>query len=176
MSNAESNDGGDNNDGKTPYNVFRDSPIRYLGYANEVGESFRYQYPQFVLPSYLLAFGYCAADAITTGYYTYNKQEAFSNDQKLQRTLIGTFDTLLWQSLASVAIPGFCINMIVKASKYTVLHAPKQLRLPSIAVSWLPTFIGLGSIPFIVHPIDHSVDYILDRFVRPVYQDYLRPL
>ena len=25
------------------YNVFRDSPVRYLGYANEVGESFRYQ-------------------------------------------------------------------------------------------------------------------------------------
>ena len=25
------------------YNVFRDSPLRYLGYANEIGESFRYQ-------------------------------------------------------------------------------------------------------------------------------------
>ena len=25
------------------YNVFRDSPLRYMGYANEVGESFRYQ-------------------------------------------------------------------------------------------------------------------------------------
>ena len=25
------------------YNIFRESPLRYLGYANEVGESFRYQ-------------------------------------------------------------------------------------------------------------------------------------
>jgi hypothetical protein len=25
------------------YNVFRDSALRYAGYANEVGESFRYQ-------------------------------------------------------------------------------------------------------------------------------------
>lgn len=28
---------------KKPYNVFRDSPLRYMGYANEIGESFRYQ-------------------------------------------------------------------------------------------------------------------------------------
>jgi len=25
------------------YNIFRDSLMRYMGYANEVGESFRYQ-------------------------------------------------------------------------------------------------------------------------------------
>jgi len=25
------------------YNIFRDSALRYMGYANEVGESFRYQ-------------------------------------------------------------------------------------------------------------------------------------
>ena len=24
------------------YNVFRDSPLRYVGYANEIGESFRH--------------------------------------------------------------------------------------------------------------------------------------
>ncbi len=31
------------NEEKTEYNVFRDSPLRYMGYANEIGESFRYQ-------------------------------------------------------------------------------------------------------------------------------------
>jgi hypothetical protein len=25
------------------YNIFRDSALRFMGYANEVGESFRYQ-------------------------------------------------------------------------------------------------------------------------------------
>jgi hypothetical protein len=25
------------------YNIFRDSALRYMGYANEIGESFRYQ-------------------------------------------------------------------------------------------------------------------------------------
>jgi hypothetical protein len=54
-----------------PYNVFRHSFLRYAGYANEVGESFRYQYPRFVGPSYFIAFGYCCADAATTGYSAY---------------------------------------------------------------------------------------------------------
>ena len=38
------------------------------GYANEVGESFRYQYPRLVLPSYAIAFGYCFADAAYESY------------------------------------------------------------------------------------------------------------
>ena len=31
---------------KEEYNVFRDSALRYMGYANEIGESFRYQVSQ----------------------------------------------------------------------------------------------------------------------------------
>lgn len=38
MSDAKTND-----ISQPHYNVFRDSPLRYLGYANELGESFRYQ-------------------------------------------------------------------------------------------------------------------------------------
>ena len=33
-------------------NIFREVPLRYLGYANEVGESFRFQAPKLVMPSY----------------------------------------------------------------------------------------------------------------------------
>lgn len=61
--------------------VFRDSPVRYLGtrlllqrhrlrsyllslagYANELGESFRPIMPGLVVPSYIVAFGYVLAD------------------------------------------------------------------------------------------------------------------
>ncbi len=31
----------------------------------------------------------------------------------------------------------------------------------------IPTAVGLGSIPLIIHPIDHSVEYGMDRWVRP---------
>ena len=51
-------------DEKKVVDLYRDTPVRYLGYANEVGESFRYQYPKFVVPSYGIAFMYCFADTI----------------------------------------------------------------------------------------------------------------
>lgn len=31
---------------------------------------------------------------------------------------------------------------------------------------WAPTAIGLGVIPFIIHPIDHFVDQIMDATTR----------
>lgn len=36
--------------------IFRDSPLRYMGYANELGESFRWNYTYIVLNS--LPLGY----------------------------------------------------------------------------------------------------------------------
>jgi fission process protein 1 len=46
------------NEQETEYNVFRHSPLRYLGYANEVGEAFRYQLPKCVVPLYIISIGY----------------------------------------------------------------------------------------------------------------------
>ena len=42
--------------------IWRDTPVRLLGYANEVGESFRYIFPKMVTPSYGLAFAYTFGD------------------------------------------------------------------------------------------------------------------
>jgi fission process protein 1 len=180
-------------------NIFRDTPIRYLGYANEIGESFRYQYPKCVVPSYVVAFGYCLADALSTGYHTYfhysnvhpnnnnynntsynnttngstisNSNDAIETNQvRLRRTIVNTLDTLLWQTFASVLIPGYVIHTIVKVTKYSM---PKQVKVPLLISTWLPTVMGLGAIPFIVHPIDHSVDYVLDNTVRSFYRHYL---
>jgi fission process protein 1 len=151
------------------YNVFRDSLCRYLGYANEVGESFRYQFPGLVRPSYVVAFGYCCADAVSTGWTVYNKIDNSEHvgsalDARNHNTLHATVDTLLWQSLASVMLPGATINMVVKASRLIVQKSP--LAVPVLVSQWLPTAMGLGSIPLIVQPIDNGVDYILDRSTR----------
>jgi fission process protein 1 len=153
------------------YNVFRDSLLRYLGYTNEVGESFRYQFPKFVRPSYAVAFGYCVADAASTGHHAWN---SFDNDppttssfiasqqSREMATFVATADTLLWQSLASVMIPGGTINVIVKASRF----AARRASLPVVAAAWGPTGVGLASIPFIIKPIDNAVDYLLDNTTR----------
>ena len=36
--------------------------MRYMGYANELGESFRPIYPKMVAPSYMVSFGYVFGD------------------------------------------------------------------------------------------------------------------
>lgn len=151
------------------YNIFRDSPLRYMGYCNEIGESFRYQFPRFVVPSYILSFGYVGADALTTGYREYCSEDASKDNKETKisreyRAGIATFDTLLWQSLASVMIPGLAINVIVKASRFAVARSP--LTLPALASKWLPTAAGIGSIPLIIHPIDSFVDFTLDNSTR----------
>lgn len=89
------------------HNIFRDSLLRYLGYTNEVGESFRYQFPKFVRPSYAIAFSYCVCDAASTGYHTWTsyhepppKTSSFISQQSSREmaTFVATADTLLWQS------------------------------------------------------------------------------
>ena len=70
------------------------------GYANEVGESFRYQYPRLVLPSYAIAFGYCFADAAYESYQVMaedNSKTIKETRSKEVRAAIAGFDTLLWQ-------------------------------------------------------------------------------
>jgi hypothetical protein len=147
------------------YNIFRDSPLRYMGYANEVGESFRYQFPKFVVPSYVLSFGYCLADAAMSGRKAYNDAQNHGAANNTHSSVaIATVDTLVWQSLASVLIPGATINTIVKSSRWALASSPRPL--PSPVVTWLPTAIGLGSIPLIIHPIDEGVDWFMEQTFR----------
>ena len=117
----------------------------------------------------VVAFGYCLSDSVYSGYMALSEDNNRTNvgqepRSKETRAAIASFDTLLWQSLASVAIPGFTINMIVRASKFAV---GRTVGLPILISKWLPTAAGLGSIPFIVKPIDSLVDFALDNTTRP---------
>ena len=75
-------------------------------------------------------------------------------------------DTLIWQGLASVAIPGFTINRICFLSNRIL---SKTSRMPAVTRKWTVTAIGLGSIPFIIKPIDHFVDWLLESTLRKWY-------
>ena len=41
-----------------PVDIYRDTYVRYMGYANELGEAFRPNFPKMVLPSYGVSFTY----------------------------------------------------------------------------------------------------------------------
>lgn len=74
-----------------------------------------------------------------------------------------TTDTLIWQLLASVAIPGFTINRVCALSNYLL---KKSEKLPTNNRKWIVTGIGLFTIPFIIKPIDNFVDLAMDETLR----------
>jgi fission process protein 1 len=152
--------------GTGEYNIFRNSMLRYLGYANEVGESFRYQFPKFVTPSYIVSFGYCFADAATSGHSAFDEATKKGSPTATADSVVATVDTLIWQSLASVMIPGAIINAVVRASRFVVSRSP--MVLPAMVSTWAPTAIGLGSVPLIIHPIDSAVDFLMDSTFRKI--------
>lgn len=145
--------------------IYRDTWIRFLGYANEVGESFRALIPvSLVWASYGIATAYVTADAIDKG----KKASATHGEEpgKTRRVTVAVVDTFIWQSLASVAIPGFTINRICAASLYLLA---RTTRWPIPVRKWTTTAVGLSAIPVIIKPIDRSVDFLLDATLRKVY-------
>jgi len=59
---------GHNNNGE--YDVFKQSLLRYAGYANELGEAFRPLIPKWIVTSsYAVAFAYAGGDAVDKGMH-----------------------------------------------------------------------------------------------------------
>ncbi|CAB3220327.1 unnamed protein product [Arctia plantaginis] len=142
--------------------IYRETWIRYLGYANEVGESFRSLVPNSVVrASYTVATAYTLADTVDKSYKMYRK------DGRPKSVLIETGDALIWQTLASIVIPGLIINRLCAASRYALTHA----GVGCTARNWLSVGIGLASIPFIVHPIDNGTTL----FMNETYRKWVKP-
>lgn len=142
--------------------IYRDTPVRLLGYANEVGEAFRALiHVRWVRASYGVASAYVLAD-------TYDKAAKMSKvpGSQTKEVAVAAVDTLLWQAFASVIVPGFLINRICAFSLIGLGRA-----LPGVAETarkWMVTALGLGVIPFIVHPIDSGVHVVMDSTTRKV--------
>ena len=89
--------------------IYRDSPLRFLGYANEVGEAFRPLVPvEVVYFSYVAAISYILADTVDKG-----KKGTEGPEGGAIRGTLGALDTFCWQMLASVLFPSFIINRLV---------------------------------------------------------------
>jgi fission process protein 1 len=79
--------------------IYRDTPVRLLGYANEVGEAFRaLVHINWVRASYGVASVYVLADTRDKA----NKMMRRSDDatdatEKRKKVAAAAFDTLLWQ-------------------------------------------------------------------------------
>ncbi|KAI6230618.1 Mitochondrial 18 kDa protein [Aphelenchoides fujianensis] len=146
--------------------LYRETPIRFLGYANEVGEAFRAWIPQTAVRlTYVVAFGYVLADALDKTHGAYKKKYA-TREERQKQVGLTLADTLVWQTFASVLLPGITINRLCAAST-AVLSRATQLSPAPVKLS--TTLLGLAAIPFIVKPIDAAVEVGMDRTLRRCY-------
>ncbi|EFN55229.1 hypothetical protein CHLNCDRAFT_23675 [Chlorella variabilis] len=159
---------------KTEYDPLRDGPLRYLGYANELGEAFAaWLFPGGVPLSYAVAISYVLFD-------TYDKWQKTEADARLKLTTRALpdavdrgLDTLVWQLIASVAAPGYTIHTVVAAANWLLqLVEDPDIFLSTFNKS-VPTALGLLAIPFIVHPIDGAVHAVLNATLRPAMRRYI---
>ncbi|XP_055385147.1 mitochondrial fission process protein 1 [Condylostylus longicornis] len=149
-----------NNGATKEYDIYRDSLLRYLGYSNEVGEAFRpLIHRNFVNLSYGVAVSYVLADCYDKSSKVYEKTK------DLKKTAIMTGDVFLWQMLASVIVPGFTINRITTLA----IRFLRKKDLNKAIKKAIPTGLGLTSIPFIIKPIDHFIDYVMDNTYRKYF-------
>ena len=153
---------GDNNNKEV--DIYRDTPLRLMGYANEVGEAFRALVTVgWVRLSYGVASAYVLADTNDKAGRM-SKSLSGEDSERTKKVATAAFDTLIWQAFASVIIPGFTINRICAGSLVALAKT-----VPNVALStrkWITTGIGLGVIPLIVHPIDSFVHLTMDNTTR----------
>lgn len=140
---------------------------RPFAYTSEVGEAFRPVIPRFLVnTAYGVSIAYCFVD---TGVKLNNmKHEPHTEIMKK------ACDMVVWHGFASMILPALTIHTVVKKSKTfinyldnnnnTKMQTSKFVKIKP----FVPTAIGLSIIPFIIHPIDKSVDFVMN-FIRPFY-------
>ncbi|KAI6231812.1 Mitochondrial 18 kDa protein [Aphelenchoides besseyi] len=146
--------------------LYRETPIRFLGYANEVGEAFRALIPLSVVRStYVVAVGYCLADAMDKSHSAYKKLYV-TREERQKQVALTLLDTLVWQGFASVALPGLTINRLCAASTMILSRVTQMAPAP---IKLWTTATGLIAIPFIIKPIDSLVELGMDETLRKFY-------
>ena len=124
--------------------------LRAAADANEVGESFKPLVPRWM---------YAASYGVVGAYVCADAAWRATVPPPGRSPAVEALDTVVWQGLASVMLPGFVINRIVWAVGRVS---------PPTALIWAPTAVGLVSIPLIISPIDRGVESFM-QILRPLY-------
>merc|ERR1712126_198151 len=96
-------------DEKKEVDIYRDTLLRYCGYANEVGEAFRALTPKiFVHGTYVVASLYVLADATDKAIKAHRKPYV---DESKRNAAV---------AVGSVIVPGFTINRVCAGSLFSM--------------------------------------------------------
>ena len=149
--------------GAREYDPFKDSLLRFAGYANELGEAFRSFIPRWaVAATYGVASVYAVSDACYQARLAYYSDPFMRPREAQRRDAMQQFvSTGLWQLLASVLIPPYFVNRSVTAARWAL----QNVAIPAGRKRWIQTGTGLVVIPIIVKPIDHMTFVIVDALI-----------
>lgn len=93
------------------------------------------------------------------------KDQTGANYNPLENpALVAGGDALIWQTIASVALPGFTINRFVTLAE----QACEGQAAGNPVAEYFPTVLGLSMIPLICKPLDVLADLGLDATLRPL--------
>jgi fission process protein 1 len=138
---------------------------RWMAYASEGTEPFRpVASVRFVQLGYALSFLYVFCDIGLKATH------AWKTTRSTQHTAIVTGDTAVFHTFASMLLPAVTIHTVVKYAGKGLQKTNLLANFPKVR-AWTPTVVGLCSIPFVVHPIDHGVEFVMDKTIRQFY-DY----
>ena len=141
---------------KRRFDPYRETSIRYMGYANEVGEALENYLPEWGLPaSYCVAATYVMFDTLDKGQKAF---DAAPRNERVEESLKASTETFIWQLLASLFWPGGVIRLTVNII---------DLMIPGDN-EYISTALGILLIPVIVRPIDEFVDEIMEDSVSKV--------
>jgi hypothetical protein len=131
---------------------YRETSLRYIGYANEIGEALENYLPDWGLPaSYCVTGSYVLFDTLDKSQQTYET----SDEKKLEETLFITTETLCWHLFASYYWPGGVIGFVVNTIKF----------LSGTDNNSIPTVMSILMIPYIIRPIDEIVDKLVENII-----------
>jgi len=137
---------------------------RWMAYASEGTEPFRpVAHPWLVRSGYVLSFFYVAMDIGVRTHAEYRET------QSREKSAIVFGDSLVFHGFASLLLPAVLIHAIVKHSSVGLVRTGLFAKHHKVR-EYAPTVLGLASIPFVVGPIDHGVEWVMDNTVRQFYE------
>ncbi|POY75237.1 hypothetical protein BMF94_1607 [Rhodotorula taiwanensis] len=151
---------------------------RYLAYTSDVGESFRpVVAPKTVTAAYGVSWAYLIGDVVYESWKAKERAKEMAPDGISQVVGLTFAKRAIFQATASMLLPSLTIHSIVK---YTALWIKKQ-GIQNIRIrQWLPSALGLGTIPFLPflfdEPVEQATDYTFDRLERKMYPDETSPI
>jgi hypothetical protein len=156
MSNSNSNSNGGSS-GSNGRDIFRDTPLRYAAFANDFGEVLRSSIGnRLANASYAITIAYALGDVANT----YRKHLPVSKEKAMAEMK----DCAIWQTFASVLVTPVILGLSCRG----LTRVASKLNIPAMLKHRGPEVICLGSIPFIVPPIDQMTDDMMDKYYREV--------